>query len=131
MPKLGGEGHVSGAALINEAITQGSLQPLAIILDDDVFDREWVVRNVLGGMAAGFGLRGPCAPIFLSIQPLILVRSRARLSSDVHEHCHPDRMGAQNAGVCHDQWLGRRRCGRRRSVVRLQYTVITLHLAYK
>lgn len=26
-------------------------------------DREWVVRNVLGGMAAGFGLRGwlfPC-----------------------------------------------------------------------
>lgn len=28
------------------------------ILDDDKLDREWVVRNVLGGMAAGFGLRG-------------------------------------------------------------------------
>lgn len=27
-------------------------------LDDDKLDREWVVRNVLGGMAAGFGLRG-------------------------------------------------------------------------
>lgn len=28
------------------------------ILDDDTLDREWVVRNVLGGMAAGFELRG-------------------------------------------------------------------------
>lgn len=28
------------------------------ILDEDSLDREWVVRNVLGGMAAGFGLRG-------------------------------------------------------------------------
>lgn len=28
------------------------------ILDDDKLDREWVVRNILGGMAAGFGLRG-------------------------------------------------------------------------
>ena len=27
-------------------------------LDDDTLDRRWVVRNVLGGMAAGFGLRG-------------------------------------------------------------------------
>ena len=27
-------------------------------LDDDKLDREWVVRNVLGGMSAGFGLRG-------------------------------------------------------------------------
>jgi lipid intermediate transporter len=27
-------------------------------LDDDKLDREWIVRNVLGGMAAGFGLRG-------------------------------------------------------------------------
>jgi hypothetical protein len=28
------------------------------ILDEDKLDREWAVRNVLGGMAAGFGLRG-------------------------------------------------------------------------
>lgn len=28
------------------------------ILDEDQLDRQWVVRNVLGGMAAGFGLRG-------------------------------------------------------------------------
>lgn len=32
----------------------GALQ----IFDDDRLDREWIVRNVLGGMAAGFGLRG-------------------------------------------------------------------------
>jgi hypothetical protein len=52
------DAQVTGASLINEALAQGSLRPLANILDDDVLDREWVVRNVLGGMAAGFGLRG-------------------------------------------------------------------------
>ncbi|EJD06744.1 Arv1-domain-containing protein [Fomitiporia mediterranea MF3/22] len=35
------------------------------MLDDDKLDREWVVRNVLGGMAAGFGLR-----VVLDIQPV-------------------------------------------------------------
>ena len=28
------------------------------ILDDDKLDKEWVIRNLLGEMAAGFGLRG-------------------------------------------------------------------------
>ena len=28
------------------------------MLDDDKLDREWIVRNILGGMATGFGLRG-------------------------------------------------------------------------
>jgi hypothetical protein len=28
------------------------------LLDDDKLDRGWVIRNVLGGMSAGFGLRG-------------------------------------------------------------------------
>lgn len=28
------------------------------MLDDDKLDREWAIRNVLGGMSAGFGLRG-------------------------------------------------------------------------
>lgn len=32
------------------------------LLDEDKLDREWVVRNVLGGMAAGFGLRGKLMP---------------------------------------------------------------------
>jgi len=35
-----------------------TLQMMWEALDDDKFDRRWVVRNVLGGMAAGFGLRG-------------------------------------------------------------------------
>jgi len=30
---------------------------LYTIFDEDVLDREWIVRNLLGGMAAGFGLR--------------------------------------------------------------------------
>jgi hypothetical protein len=32
--------------------------PLWHLLDDDVLDRTWLVRNLLGGMSAGFGLRG-------------------------------------------------------------------------
>ncbi|PAV16445.1 Arv1-domain-containing [Pyrrhoderma noxium] len=36
------------------------------ILDDDTLDREWVVRNVLGGMAAGFGLR-----VVLDLRPVL------------------------------------------------------------
>lgn len=27
-------------------------------LDDGKLDREWIVRNILGGMCAGFGVRG-------------------------------------------------------------------------
>lgn len=36
------------------------------VLDDDKLDREWIIRNVLGGMATGFGLRVvlDCHPVF-------------------------------------------------------------------
>ncbi|KAF8071581.1 Arv1-like family-domain-containing protein [Lyophyllum atratum] len=39
------------------------------VSDDDEVDREWVIRNVLGGMSAGFGLRVvlDINPIFTSI----------------------------------------------------------------
>ncbi|KDQ24910.1 hypothetical protein PLEOSDRAFT_1058809 [Pleurotus ostreatus PC15] len=36
------------------------------LLDDDKIDREWVVRNVLGGMSAGFALR-----VILDSHPLL------------------------------------------------------------
>ncbi|KAL4062888.1 Arv1-like family-domain-containing protein [Scleroderma yunnanense] len=43
------------------------------IWDEDKLDRVWVVRNVLGGMAAGFGLRVvlDCHPIFTTIVILV------------------------------------------------------------
>ncbi|KAF9648747.1 Arv1-domain-containing protein [Thelephora ganbajun] len=43
------------------------------ILDDDKLDKEWVIRNILGGMAAGFGLRVvlDCHPSFTTV--IILV----------------------------------------------------------
>ncbi|KAH7928120.1 Arv1-domain-containing protein [Leucogyrophana mollusca] len=43
------------------------------IWDEDKLDREWVVRNVLGGMAAGFGLRVvlDCHPIYTTIVILV------------------------------------------------------------
>jgi lipid intermediate transporter len=36
----------------------GLVAHAARALDDDRLDREWIIRNVLGGMSAGFGLRG-------------------------------------------------------------------------
>jgi len=36
------------------------------LLDEDRLDREWIVRNVLGGMSAGFGLR-----VVLDCHPLL------------------------------------------------------------
>ncbi|KAI0749311.1 Arv1-domain-containing protein [Daedaleopsis nitida] len=51
----------------------GTWHPLAAralaLLDEDTLDREWVVRNVLGGMAAGFGLRVvlDCHPVFTTL----------------------------------------------------------------
>jgi hypothetical protein len=38
--------------------TSSSLVLAAFKILDDEADREWIVRNILGGMSAGFGLRG-------------------------------------------------------------------------
>ncbi|KAF9515971.1 hypothetical protein BS47DRAFT_1341268 [Hydnum rufescens UP504] len=42
------------------------VQTVMEAFDEDKLDREWVVRNMLGGMAAGFGLRVAldCHPLF-------------------------------------------------------------------
>ena len=44
------------------------------LLDDAHLDRAWVVRNVLGGMCAGFGLRGA----LLLISPLYQISQLTR-----------------------------------------------------
>jgi len=43
------------------------------IWDEDKLDREWVIRNVLGGMATGFGLRVvlDCHPVFTTVVILV------------------------------------------------------------
>ncbi|KAI0264455.1 Arv1-like family-domain-containing protein [Gloeopeniophorella convolvens] len=43
--------------------------PLWHVMDDSVLDRTWVVRNMLGGMSAGFGLRVvlDCHPFFTAL----------------------------------------------------------------
>ena len=46
-------------SFISHSATQQALE----ILDDDKLDREWIVRNVLGGLSAGFGLRGRLSSI--------------------------------------------------------------------
>lgn len=52
--QAGGRFSFSRQGFKDDSITQCALE----LLDDDKLDREWVIRNVLGGMAAGFGLRG-------------------------------------------------------------------------
>ncbi|KAI0053234.1 Arv1-domain-containing protein [Auriscalpium vulgare] len=51
------------------AIESPLLKMMWEALDDDKLDREWVVRNVLGGMATGFGLRVvlDCHPFFTTV----------------------------------------------------------------
>lgn len=51
------------------------------MLDEDKLDREWVVRNILGGMAAGFGLRGEYLSMSTSMGRLINIA--------VILDCHP------------------------------------------
>ncbi|TFK50095.1 hypothetical protein OE88DRAFT_1736374 [Heliocybe sulcata] len=52
-------------ASLNHPIVTTALE----IFDDDKLDRDWVIRNVLGGMAAGFGLRVvlDCHPFFTTL----------------------------------------------------------------
>lgn len=40
--------------LLSYPIVQSALR----LFDKDILDHEWVVRNLLGGMAGGFGLKG-------------------------------------------------------------------------
>jgi hypothetical protein len=52
------------------------IKTLLEVFDEDVLDREWVVRNLIGGMAAGFGLRGRWPFSCLSSAPYLLNPSR-------------------------------------------------------
>ena len=72
------------------------------ILDDDKLDKEWVIRNILGGMASGFGLRGVSFRLllhaWLCVRMLIIsiLYSCTRLSSFVHDCYHPGGVGGQD-----------------------------------
>ena len=56
--------HPSAAAFPHTLVARA-----LALLDEDTLDREWVVRNVLGGMAAGFGLRGVYVITITSLRP--------------------------------------------------------------
>ncbi|KAG6831514.1 hypothetical protein H0H92_009782 [Tricholoma furcatifolium] len=53
------------------------------VFEDDQIDREWIIRNVLGGLSTGFGLRVvlDIEPIFTSV--IILAGWRAKASVTV------------------------------------------------
>lgn len=65
------------------------------LLDDDKLNREWVLRNILGGMAAGFGLRSAYRYLFADLVTEITF-SCTRLSPDLHDDNHLDWLGCQN-----------------------------------
>jgi len=68
-PEIRPSAHSWNGTLYDNVFVSRALE----ILDEDKLDREWVARNVLGGMAAGFGLRVvlDCHPIFTTV--IILV----------------------------------------------------------
>lgn len=58
-----------GAGLPGNFVQLPLVQHMLALLDEDHFDRAWVVRNVLGGMSAGFGLRVllDCHPVLTTL----------------------------------------------------------------
>ncbi len=66
------------------------------ILDNSQVDREWIVRNVLGGMSAGFGLRGKFSPSAFYGSLLTCGTSYPRLPSRVYDACYPLWMGRED-----------------------------------
>ena len=50
--------RVRYASLWKRNATTDLISKALDVWDEDLLDREWVIRNVLGGMSTGFGLRG-------------------------------------------------------------------------
>jgi hypothetical protein len=89
-PEIRPSAHSWNGTLYNNVFVSRALE----ILDEDKLDREWVARNVLGGMAAGFGLRGAYPNISRKPDQLILYikYSHFRLPPDIHDYNHSRRM---------------------------------------
>ncbi|KAI6099736.1 Arv1-like family-domain-containing protein [Pisolithus sp. B1] len=67
--QIGGKPHRYDGPPYESSLVVRALE----IWDEDKLDREWVVRNVLGGVAAGFGLRVvlDCHPFFTTAVILV------------------------------------------------------------
>jgi lipid intermediate transporter len=89
-PEIRSSAHSWNGTLYDNVFVSKALE----ILDEDKLDREWVARNVLGGMAAGFGLRGAYLNISRKLDQLIVYikYSRFGLPPDIHDCNHPRRM---------------------------------------
>jgi hypothetical protein len=77
------------------------------MIDDDKLDREWAIRNVLGGMSAGFGLRG-MLPDAASCCGFITdgENSNTGHTSHLHVHNHYCRVESQDDGRRIGEWVG-------------------------
>lgn len=73
------------------------------LLNEDKLDREWVVRNVLGGMAAGFGLRVvlDCHPAFTTLVVLVGWAVKTAVANLVSEWV----MGGTRDRISGEMWL--------------------------
>ncbi|KAG9101052.1 hypothetical protein FS749_010689 [Ceratobasidium sp. UAMH 11750] len=71
----------TGAGLPDHLANHPFTLHILSLLDEDYFDRAWVIRNVLGGMSAGFGLRVllDCHPVLTTLVVLFgwLIKSLA------------------------------------------------------
>lgn len=73
-----GPGAGLPAFVAQHEITQTALS----LLDETYLDRAWVIRNVLGGMSAGFGLRVllDCHPVLTTLVVLFGWLSKSHLT---------------------------------------------------
>jgi len=103
---------------------------LSGVFDDDKLDREWVIRNVLGGMSAGFGLRGlhSSSEHDSWSEMHILVNSHSRHSSLLLDPHYFVGMGFQDSHGPICRRVGRRRHSTESSMACSQYSLRLLTL---
>ncbi|KAI0703771.1 Arv1-domain-containing protein [Cytidiella melzeri] len=87
--------------LFTNTVIVGAIEALS----DDNLDREWIVRNVLGGMAAGFGLRVvlDCHPLFTTMVVLAGWAVKTALANLVFTWVGAGMAG--NERVASEMWL--------------------------
>jgi len=87
-----------------------------MLFNEDYLDQEWVVRNLLGGMSAGFGLRGKSSePLRLTgslytknKKPKIYMNSGSGYAPNLYYHYYRSGMGVKDAGCKFIIFVGER-----------------------
>lgn len=101
------------APMFNESAWNHNLTTAFHFFDDNKIDREWIVRNILGGMSAGFGLRGTYLFSVGLSSVLLISHSDIGLASILYHPHHFGRMDNEDVNCGRSEWVGgREQCHR-------------------